>query len=75
MFIYVSKPQSPAVNFFKGPFLLGNKILGDGSTAPTSPFAFTPSPAIVTPNNYFFRVNVSNADGRLSSSYILKVTT
>lgn len=73
MFVYLSKPQAPTINFFKGPYNFIGAIEGATMTPPTSPHTFSGT-TLVTPVKYFMRINVSNADGRLSSSAILSFT-
>lgn len=73
MFIYLSSPQSPTINFYKGPFRYKQSIEGDGEAGPTSP-VYIDVPVSTTGTKYFVRVNVSNADGRLSSDAILSMT-
>lgn len=76
LFVYMSRPQSPTIVFFKGPFQNAATVAGATAVPPTSPFVKTainlPFPS-TTGLTYFFRFNVSNADGRLSSSFIVPV--
>ena len=68
MLVYASRPQSPGINYFKGPYQLAGKIAG-ATVAPTSPQTLT-SPFVLTAGQQvFFRVEVTNADGRLSSPF------
>jgi hypothetical protein len=67
MLIYTSRAQSLAVNFFKGPYRLSDRILGDSAIPPTSPFTATPAFALVEGTKIFVRVNVSRVDGRLGT--------
>lgn len=67
LMVYVSRPQSPGVNFFKGPYQFAGVVLGDAVTAPTSPAAQTSPFLGATGNKYFFKVRITTEDGRLSS--------
>lgn len=68
LLVFVSRPQSPGVNFFKGPYQFAGRVNGAG-TPPTSP-----STTIVSPfgldaqagNRIFVQYRATNADGRLS---------
>lgn len=66
MLVYVSRPQSPGINFFKGPYRLATTVLGDDSTAPIPPVDFDAPFAIVEGQKLFGYVRVTRADGRLS---------
>lgn len=69
--IYASRPQSPGINFFKGPFRYAGSIDGDSSTPPTSP-ATIPLPfAVAVGQKVFLYARLSRADGRLSSKFQL----
>lgn len=69
LFVYQSRPQNPAIQFFKGPYRLALLVAGSTMTPPTSPAATgTPPFPMTTGAKYFMRYNVSDADGRLSSS-------
>lgn len=70
MYLYVSKPQNQTINFFKGPYNFLGEIAGDTMTPPTSPHTFS-GLTLVTGVRYFVRINVTNADGRLSSSALI----
>lgn len=69
MLIYLSRPQNPAVNFFKGPYRLAGFVLGDGTTPPTSPATITVPFTFVAGQRVFGRFNVCRADGRLGSEF------
>jgi hypothetical protein len=69
MFVYLSAPQGPATNFFKGPYRLSASIAGDSVTPPTSP-AQVPLPfAVVIGQKVFGQLRVSRADGRLTGPF------
>ena len=76
MLMYVSRPVSPTVNYFKGPFRFVAKEDGDSVTPPTSPFTTLLVPfTFVEDMVEFTRVQVSRADGRLSPSQIVSDVT
>lgn len=69
MLVYISRPASPSINFFAGPYRFATAIEGDATTAPTSPVTIdTPFPFAVG-NKLFVRVRVTRADGRLSGNF------
>ncbi len=69
LLVYASRPQALSINFFKGPYRFAGAVEGDGITPPTSPAAITlPFPVGVS-QRIFLRVNVTRADGRLSSPF------
>lgn len=68
MFVYVSRPQDPTIEFFKGPYRLAGTIDGAGSP-PTSPASLAlPFPATAD-QKFFVQVRVGRADGRLSAPF------
>lgn len=69
MSIAVSRPENPGINFFKGPYRFADVILGDGTTAPTSPFPVVSPFPFVAGQRVFIFVRVTRADGRLSASF------
>lgn len=69
MIVYISRPQNPSINFFKGPYQFAGVILGDGTTPPTSPETITAPFAFVAGQKIFIRAVVSRADGRMSSTF------
>lgn len=73
MLLWGSKPKNPSVNFFKGPYTSMDSIFGDGTLPPTTPVA-VPEPFVyVVGQKGFLRVNVSRADGRLSTPFLVGV--
>jgi hypothetical protein len=68
MLVYGSRPQNPAVNYFTGPYQYAGKVDGDAITPPTSPASITNPFAFGVGQREFFRVVVSRADGRLSTT-------
>lgn len=70
LIILGSREQSPAVNFFKGPFRFANSIDGSSTVPPTSPTAVTSPFSYASGNRGFVQARLSRADGRLSSVQI-----
>lgn len=69
--IWISPPQSPGVNFYKGPYRFLDKIVGAPSP-PTSPFTTVAGPFPLTAGqNVFVQFRAMNADGRISSPFRL----
>lgn len=66
MLVYISRPQSVGINFFKGPYRFMDKIAG-AVVPPTSPAAMTSPFLGATGSQFFFRVRITRADGRLSA--------
>jgi len=69
MLVYASRGQNATINFFKGPYRFAGRIDGDATTPPTSPATITLPFAVVATQRVFFKLSVSRADGRLSSSF------
>lgn len=69
MIIFGSRPQNASINFFKGPYRQSSVILGDSGTPPTSPETDTVPFPFILGQKMFFRVVVTRADGRMSSSF------
>jgi len=68
MLIFGSRPQNPGINYFTGPYRYAAKIDGDSITPPTSPASETNPFVFAAGQRVFFRVAVSRADGRLSTT-------
>lgn len=68
LFTYISRPVSPSINFFKGPYRYAGKAIG-AATPPTSPLNITPGvPFEFAPGQkIFWRAVASLADGRPSN--------
>lgn len=69
MFVYLSRPQNPAVNFFKGPYRYAGVILGNATTPPTSPETISCPFTFVAGQKIFARFNVCRDDGRLGTAF------
>jgi hypothetical protein len=68
MFVFASRPVSVTVNFFAGPYRLAGVINGAVSP-PTSPQTFASPFAMSTEQKQFYRVVVSEPDGRPSPAF------
>lgn len=71
MSIQISRPVSPTVNFFKGPFRKTGIILGDATTPPTSPAGILSMFEYTAGQKAFVRVRMMRADGRYSQPLII----
>lgn len=69
LLVWTSRPQSPTINYFTGPYQFTGAAEGDSSTAPTSPLSLTLPFVIPTANACFFQSRISRADGRLSDPF------
>ncbi len=69
MLVYTSRAQNPTINFFKGPYRLAGAILGDDTTAPTSPAAITLAFNAEVGQRIFIKVNVIRLDGRYAATF------
>jgi hypothetical protein len=64
--VYVSRPQNPSVNYFKGPYRLA--ATEDGAVVPpTSPLTVPFPFPVVEDQRIFLQARVANADGRISA--------
>lgn len=69
MLVFVSRPQNPSINFFKGPYRFSGRIDGDSVTPPTTP-ASIPAPFFITAGQrVFIQIRVCRADGRLTGVF------
>jgi hypothetical protein len=69
MVIFTSRPMSPAINYFKGPYRFAGLIEGDSITPPTSPANVTSPWALEVDQKVFVRAAVLRADGRYSADF------
>jgi hypothetical protein len=75
MLIYTARAQNASKLFFIGPYRLAGKVLGDGTTPPTSPAVITlPFPVGSAGQRFYFKAAVTRADGRLATSFLGFVT-
>lgn len=71
LLVFLSRPKSPTINFFKNPYQYAGKIDGDSVTPPASPQNVT-SPFVyddVTAQKVFAFFRVIRADGRMSTPF------
>jgi hypothetical protein len=68
MLVYISAGQSPATQYFKGPYRYAGKVLGAASP-PTSPYACPLPFAVLLGQKVFVKINFVQVDGRLSSPF------
>jgi len=77
MLVFQGRPQNLSRQFFKGPYRLVTAIVGDGTTAPTSPKTVSAASlnslgyGAVAGTNYWIAVAVYRADGRWSTRRVL----
>lgn len=69
MLVFSSRPMSPAINYFKGPYRYAGRIDGDSVTAPTSPHNITSPWPLEVGQKVFIRAVVLRADGRYSADF------
>ena len=68
LLVYVSRPQGPATNFFKGPYRFAGRING-APTPPSSPASVTAPFVFAAGQRVFARFRASDAEGRLSTDF------
>lgn len=69
MLVYLSRPQNPSINFFKGPYQFAGSIDGDAITPPVSPSTINSPFLISDGQTLFMQIRVCRADGRLSGKF------
>lgn len=74
MLVYGGRPVNPTINYYTGPWRYAGKIQGDSITPPTSPFSVTSQFTLIEGQKVFFRVQVTRADGRYSTSQKVSAT-
>lgn len=67
--VYASRPQRPTINFFKGPYRLAGTILGDATTAPTSPATIALPFPVQAGDKVFFQARLTRVNGGLSTPF------
>lgn len=67
LLVFTSRPQSPGISFFKGPYALAGVVTGS-ATGTATPAHIVGQFATETGTKIFYRVEVSAADGGLSSA-------
>lgn len=68
LLIYVSRPQSVGIKFFKGPYQYAGRVNGAVSP-PASPGTVTSPFALTAGQRVFVQIRATNADGRLSAAW------
>lgn len=66
LLVFMSRPQSPTINGFKGPYRFAGAILGNSGTPPTSPQNITSPFPLTAGQRIFVRFVAVTADGRLT---------
>lgn len=74
LLLYVSRPQNPTVNYFKGSYLIAGTIDGDSGTPPTSPTTIALPFAAVEGQKIFAQARIVRADGRFSEPFRVNCT-
>lgn len=69
LLVFLSPPVNPSINFFKGPFRFAKAILGDTTTAPTSPTVIDLPFHTEAGQKVFGRFVSLRADGRASTPF------
>lgn len=67
MLVYISRPQNPSINFFKGPFRFAAALLGSTATPLASPQTVAVPFPVVAGQRLFVAVSITRADGRLTT--------
>jgi hypothetical protein len=65
LLVFCSRPQSPSINYFKGPYRFAGKIDG-AAVPPASPADIALPFAAVETQRVFYMIRGTTADGRLS---------
>lgn len=66
--VFMSRPQSPGRQFWKGPYIYVGKIAG-ASSPPTSPKVFTSAYTLTAGQVVFVRIEATDAEGRLTEPF------
>lgn len=69
LLVYTSPPQSPTVNFFKGPYRFSGSVAGNGTTPPTSPALIVSPFPYASGQQGFARAIAVTEDGRVSGIF------
>lgn len=72
LLIYASRPQSPSINYFKGPYRYAGKVVGAVSP-PSSPATISLPFPVAEGQKVFFQARAVLADGRISGPFRLGV--
>lgn len=74
LLLYVSRPQSPTLNYFNGPYRFADSVDGDSSTAPTSPASIAAPFTFVAGQVLHARAVIVNDDGRIGPDFRFRST-
>lgn len=69
LLLYVSRPQNPTVNYFKGPYKIAAALAGATAVPLTSPQVAAVPFAVVAGQKVFAQARILRADGRLSEPF------
>jgi hypothetical protein len=72
LLVFIGRPVSPTINFFKGPYRVAQSVLGDSVTPPTTPASLGALYSYTAGQRCFARCRITRADGRLSPSFDLE---
>lgn len=67
--VLISRPTSPTINYFAGPYRFAGLIAGDSTTPPTSPAAIAVPFPISPGQRIHIQTRVLDARGRISSPF------
>jgi len=73
LIVQTSRPQSAGINFFKGPWRLGDTIQGDETTPPADTETVDAAFDFAIDSKVFVRARVTRADGRLSGAVVASI--
>lgn len=73
LFVFISRPQNPTINFFKNPYRQSGGVTGD-PVPPVSPAVITTPFPFVEGQKIFGRVVTVTADGRASPPTFMETT-
>lgn len=68
LLVYASRPYSPAINYFKGPFRFAASIAGNSASPPTTPAPIVLPFPVQSGARVTVQVRATYADGRLTSA-------
>lgn len=74
MFIFLSRPQNPSINYFRGPYRQSGGVTGD-PVPPVSPAVIAVPFPIVAGQTLFGRAVAVRADGRAATPSFFQTTT
>jgi len=74
LYLWASRPLSPAINFFKGPYRPVSAVIGLNAGPPTSPVNFSPPFPVAEGQQVGIAVRLDREDARLSYEQTLLVT-